>query len=373
MKMKAAVYERYGPPDVVELKDVAKPVPNDNEVLIKVRATTVSSGDWRVRSLAMPYGFGFLARPILGISRPRQRILGTELAGDVEAVGKDVTTFKPGEAVFAFSGAKMGCHAEYKSMPAEGSVARKPANLTFDEAAALSFGGTTVLDFFRRGRLQRGERALINGASGAIGTAAVQIARHFGAEVTGVCGPTNVSLVRSLGAVSVIDYTTEDFTKNGESYDVIVDTAGTAPFSRSRGSLRQGGRLLSVLGTLPGLLQAPWVSMTSGRKVIAGPAGNRPEDVRLLAKLAESGEFKPVIDRRYPFEQIVEAHRYVDSGHKKGSVVVMFRRYPPTTHALRVGANTALDRVSRRRSGAGRSTTTASSSSFSSSKARRRA
>ncbi len=322
MKMRAAVYERYGPPDVVELKDVDKPVPKDNEVLIKVRATTVSSGDWRVRSLAMPYGFGLLARPILGISGPRRRILGTELAGDVEAVGKDVTKFKPGDPVFAFSGASMGCHAEYKCMPEDGSVARKPANLTYDEAAALSFGGTTALDVFRRGRLQRGEHALINGASGAVGSAAVQIARHFGAEVTGVCGPANVEIVRSIGATRVIDYTQEDFTKNGESYDVIVDTAGTAPYSRSGGSLKTGGRLLVVLGTLPGMLQAVWVSLTSSKKVIAGPAGNRPEDVRLLGQLAEAGAFTPVIDRRYPFEQIVEAHRHVDRGHKKGSVVV---------------------------------------------------
>jgi NADPH:quinone reductase-like Zn-dependent oxidoreductase len=201
-------------------------------------------------------------------------------------------------------------------------LARKPANLTYDEAAALSFGGTTALGFFRRGRLQRGELSLINGASGAVGSAAVQIARHFGAEVTGVRGPANVDMVRSLGAKRVIDYTKEDFTKNGETYDVILDTAGTAPYSRSGGSLKKGGRLLVVLGTLPGMVQAAWVSLTSSNKVIAGPAGNRTEDVRLLGQLAEAGAFTPVIDRCYPFEQIVEAHRHVDSGHKKGSVVV---------------------------------------------------
>lgn len=207
-------------------------------------------------------------------------------------------------------------------MPEDGAVALKPANLTFDEAAALSFGGMTALDFFNRAKLQRGERVLINGASGGVGTAAVQLARHFGADVTGVCSTANVELVRSLGASHVIDYTKEDFTQNGETYDVIVDTVGTAPFPRSKASLKEGGRLLMVLAGLPDMLQIPWVSMTSGKKVIAGPAATRTEDLRFLAKLAETGEFKPVIDRRYPFEQIAEAHRYVDTGRKKGNVII---------------------------------------------------
>ena len=207
-------------------------------------------------------------------------------------------------------------------MPEDGAVALKPANLTFDEAAAISFGGTTALDFFRRGKLQSGERVLVNGASGGVGTAAVQLAKHFGADVTGVCSTANVELVRSLGANQVIDYTKEDFTENGETYDIIVDTAGTAPFSRSKDSLKEQGRLLLVLGGLPDMLQVPWVSMTSSKKVIAGPAAWRAEDLRFLAKLAEAGEFRPVIDRRYPFEQIAEAHRYVDTGRKKGNVVI---------------------------------------------------
>jgi NADPH:quinone reductase-like Zn-dependent oxidoreductase len=320
--MKAVVYERYGPPDVLQLKEVAKPAPRDNEVLIKSHATTVTSGDWRARSLEMPVGFGILGRLVFGISRPRQPILGTELAGVIESVGKDVKNFKVGDQVFAFSGARMGCYAEYRCMPEDGSVALKPANLTYDEAAALSFGGTTALDFFRRAKLQSGERVLINGASGGVGTAAVQLARHFGADVTGVCSAANVELVRSLGASHVIDYTREDFAANGETYDVIVDTVGTAPFSRSKGSLRERGRLLLVLGGLPDLLRVPWVSMTSSRKVIAGPAAERPEDLRLLAQLAEAGEFKPVIDRRFPFAQIAEAHRYVDTGRKKGNVTI---------------------------------------------------
>jgi NADPH:quinone reductase-like Zn-dependent oxidoreductase len=207
-------------------------------------------------------------------------------------------------------------------MPEDGAVALKPRNLTYDEAAALSFGGTTALDFFRRGKLQRGEKLLINGASGGVGTAALQLARHFGADVTGVCSTANMELVKSLGATHVIDYTKEDFTQNGETYDVIVDAAGTAPFSRSKNSLKQGGRLLQVLSGLPDMLQIPWVSMTSSKKVIAGPATGRPVDLRFLAELAEAGEFKPVIDRRFPFRQIVEAHRYVDTGRKKGNVII---------------------------------------------------
>lgn len=321
-RMKAIVYERYGSPDVLKVQEVAKPTPKDNEVLIRTRATTVTSGDWRVRSLDVPPGFRLMSRLIFGIRKPKQPILGTELAGDVAAVGKNVSRFKVGDPVFAFDGARMGCHAEYKCMPEHGAVARKPANLTYEEAAALSFGGTTALDFFRRGKLKRGEAVLVNGASGAVGTAAVQLARHFGAEVTGVCGTANVELVRSLGADHVIDYTKDDFTKNGRTYDIIVDTAGTAPYSRSKGSLTPNGRLLVVLGGMSAILLMPWVALTSKRRVVAGPAAERPEDVRVLAELAAAGEFKPVIGRRYPFEHIAEAHRYVDTGHKRGNVVV---------------------------------------------------
>lgn len=320
--MKAIVYEKYGPPDVLEIREVAKPIPMDNEVLIRVRATTVTIGDSRVRSLRMPEGFGPIARLVLGVSKPRQTILGSELAGTVEVVGKDVAKFNVGDEVFAFTGARLGCYVEYKCMSQEGAVALKPANLTFDEAAAISSGGTTALYFFRRAKLQRGEKIVVNGASGAVGTAAVQIAKHYGAEVTGICSTANIELVRSLGAHHMIDYTKEDFTKNGQTYDIIVDTAGTAPFSRSNASLKEGGRLLLVLSSMSDTLQAPWISLTSGKKVIATPSAWRTEDVAFLAKLAESGEFKPIIDRRYPFGQIAEAHRYVDTGRKKGNVVI---------------------------------------------------
>jgi NADPH:quinone reductase-like Zn-dependent oxidoreductase len=316
------IYEKYGPPEVLQLKEIEKPAPNDHEVLIKVRATTVTAGDWRARSLNMPGGFGPFARLVFGMLRPRQPILGCELAGDIEAVGKDVQRFKVGDQVFAFTAVAMGCHAEYKCLSEDGRLALKPPGLSYEEAAAISSGGTTALHFFRKADLKIGEKVLINGASGGVGTAAMQLARYFGADVTAVCSAGNAELVSSLGAAKVIDYTKEDFTKNGETYDVIVDTAGTAPFSRSKDSLKDGGRLLRVLGDLSDLFQAPWVSLTSRKKMIAGPASSRPEDLRFLAELAQTGKFRPVIDRRYLFEQLVEAHRYVDSGRKKGNVVI---------------------------------------------------
>jgi len=320
--MKAVVYERYGPPDVLHLKEVEKPTPKDNEVLIKVHATSVTSGDCRVRSLKVPVGFGLMSRLVFGVMRPRQPILGTELAGEIESIGKNVREFKVGDQIFASSGVAMGCYAQYKCIRDDGAIADKPRNLAYDEAVALSFGGTTALDFLRRAKLQSGETVLINGASGGVGTAAVQLARHFGAEVTGVCSTANLDLVRSLGAAHVIDYTKQDFTRNGETYDLIVDTAGTAPFARSKDSLKQGGRLLLVLAGLPAMLPMLWVSMTSNKKIIAGPAAVRAEDLRVLAELAQAGEFRPVIDRRYPLEQIAEAHRYVDTGRKKGNVII---------------------------------------------------
>ncbi len=304
------------------MQEIPKPTPKDNEVLIRVRATTVTSGDWRVRSMRVPKGFGLLARLALGLSRPRQPILGTELAGDIEAVGKNVQAFKVGDAVFAFGGAKMGCYAEYKCVPENGLLALKPANLTYEEAAALSFGGTTALDFFKRANIQQGDKVLINGASGGVGTAAIQLAKHFGAEVTGVCSTANLALIQSIGADHTIDYTQQDFSKSGETYDIIMDTVGNAPFSRSKRALKDGGRLLLVLASFADILSAPWISMTGKKKVIAGPVSERAEDIKTLAKLAESGILKPVIDRSYPLEKITDAHTYVDAGHKKGNVII---------------------------------------------------
>ncbi|MDP2368363.1 NAD(P)-dependent alcohol dehydrogenase [Rhodoferax sp.] len=327
--MKAVIYEHYGPPEVLQWQEVARPTPKDHEVLIKVHASTVTAGDWRVRSLTMPRGFGLISRLVLGLRKPRQAILGVELAGTVVALGSKVNQFKVGDQVFGMDGAHMGCYAEYKCMPQDGALALKPASLSFEEAAALSFGGTTALDFFRRANLKSGETVLVNGASGGVGTAAVQLAKHFGAEVTAVCSGANAALVRSLGADHVIDYAKQDFTTNGQTYELIVDTAGTAGFSRCKGSLADKGRLLLVLGGLAELLQAPWVGLSSGKKIIAGPATERAQDVRLLAELAGAGKFKPVIDRRYPVAQIVEAHRYVDTGRKRGNVVITWDTLAP--------------------------------------------
>jgi NADPH:quinone reductase-like Zn-dependent oxidoreductase len=216
----------------------------------------------------------------------------------------------------------MRCHAEFKCLPESGAVALKPPNLSFDEAAALSFGGNTALDFFKRGKLQPGDKVLVNGASGAVDCAAIQLAQHFGAEVDGVCGPANAEFVKSLGARRVFDYTKEDFTQSGQTYDVIMDTAGTAPYFRCSRSLKKDGRLLLVLSGIGGLLQIPWVALTSRRRVVAGPASESGENLRLLAELAQAGRLRPVVDRRFTFERIADAHRLVDSGHKRGNVVV---------------------------------------------------
>jgi len=326
--VKAYTYDRFGPPEVLALKEVPTPAPGDHEVLVRIRATTVTAGDWRVRSLEVPRGFGLLSRLALGITGPRQPILGSELSGEIEATGRAVTRFRVGDEVFGFTGTRLGCHAEYRCLPEEGhgrkgeAVALKPAGLGHGEAAALSFGGTTALSFLRKAKLQRGEKVLVVGAAGGVGSAAVQLARHLGARVAGVCSTANLALVRSIGAEQVFDYTREDFTRSGERYDVIMDTAGTAPFSRCGGSLAEGGRLLVVLGSLPEMLRAPWVSLTTRKKVIGGVASWGVEDLRFLATLAEAGQFRPVIDRRYRFHEMVEAHRHVDAGHKRGNVVV---------------------------------------------------
>lgn len=321
--MKAAIYKKYGSPEVVHIEEVQKPVPKDNEVLIKIHASTVNSADWRARSLEMPKGFSMLGRLIFGIFGPRQPILGMELAGTIEAIGKDVSEFEIGDQVFADCGTGAGAHARYKSMPQDGAIALKPKNLSFEEAASLCFGGTVGLDFLQKlGQIKQGDKLLVNGASGTTGTALVQIAKYFGANVTGISSTANLKLVKSIGADKVIDYTKEDFTKNGETYDIIVDTAGNAPWSRSKDSLNKTGKLLLVFSSLKDMLLASFVSKKNGKKLIAGVAGGSAKSLKFLANLAEQGRFKPVIDRTYPLEEIVEAHRYVDSGRKKGSVVI---------------------------------------------------
>ena len=323
--MQAAVYERYGPPEVVEIRDVPMPRPKSNEVLIQIHATTVSSGDWRARSLELPRGFGALGRLVFGIRKPRQPILGTEFSGRIAGIGANVTRFRLGDEVFGFAGAAMGSHAEYRCMAEDGLLAFKPAHLAHEEAAALSFGGLTVLGFFRRANLKAGERIAINGASGSIGVAAIQLAKHIGAHVTAVSSGANLALSKSLGADEVVDYTREDFAMSGQCHDVILDAAGTAPLSRVKHSLSRRGRFIPVLGSLSDLLQTPWINATTQRRIVSGVVRSQPEDLRLLGELATRGAYRSVIDQRYDFAQIVEAHRHVDTGRKRGSVVVSVR------------------------------------------------
>jgi len=320
--MKAIVYEKYGPPDVLELKEVEKPTPKDNEILIKIFATTVHRGDVRTRGSTFGLFLWLPMRIIFGLIRPRKKILGMELAGEIESVGKDVKQFKEGDQVFASTGLGYGAYAEYKCMPEEAPVEIKPANMSYEEAAAIPNAAITVLYFLRKSNIQSGQKALIHGASGSLGTFAVQLAKYYGAEVTGVCSTTNLEMVKSLGADKVIDYTQEDFTKSGQTYDVIFDTVGKASFSHSKSSLKKRGVYLTINPTLAHILQMLWTSMIGSKKVILGIPKGSTEDRIFLNELIEVGKLKSVIDRSYPLEQIVEAHQYVDKGHKKGNVVI---------------------------------------------------
>jgi NADPH:quinone reductase-like Zn-dependent oxidoreductase len=324
--MKAIVWTKYGSPDVLQLKEIAKPTPKANEVLIKIYATTVTAGDCEARSLKMPILIRLPMRVYVGLRKPKRiTILGQELAGEIEAIGKDVKRFKAGDQVFGTTGLGFGAYAEYICLPEEsamGVLATKPANMTYEEAAAVPTGGLEALHFIRKANLRRGEKVLIIGAGGSIGTFAVQLARHFGAEVTGVDRARKSGMLRSIGAEHVIDYTQEDFTRNGETYDVIFDVPGKSSFSGSIRSLKQNGRYLLANPGLSHTLQGPWTSMRSGKKVIFGAASQKTEDLIFLRELIEAGQIKAVIDRRYSLEQIAEAHRYVDTGQKQGNVVI---------------------------------------------------
>jgi NADPH:quinone reductase-like Zn-dependent oxidoreductase len=322
--MKAIVYNEYGPADVLHLKEVEKPSPKDNEVLIKVHATSVTAGDCNARGFVfVPPGFGFLARLMFGLRKPRQPVLGTELAGEIVAAGKDVRRFKVGDQVFGTS-VKYGAYAEYICMAEDARLVVKPANLTWAEAASIPFGASTAIYFLRdMAKLQPGQKVLIIGASGCTGVYAIQLAKYYGAEATGVCSTRNLELIRSLGADQVIDYTQEDFTQNGQTYDVILDMVpGRSSFGRYKGSLKPGGLYLAGAGGLDSFVQMAWTALTGGKKVIAGMAPDRREDLVFLKELLEADKLKPVIDRRYPLEQAADAHRYADTGRKKGSVVI---------------------------------------------------
>ena len=323
--MKAVVYEKYGSPDVLKLKEVNKPAPKDNEVLIKVYATTVTVADFRSRSFTVPRSVWLPARITLGLRKPKKQILGVELAGEIESVGKDVKRFKKGDQVFAATLISYGAYAEYKCLPEDAAIAIKPSNISYEEAAALPIGARTALHFLRKANTLAsvpGQKVLVYGASGSVGTYAVQIARYFGAEVTGVCSTSNVDLVKSLGADQVIDYTAEDFSKYGETYDVIFEAVDKSSFSACMKALKKDGIYLNVTAPLPGF-QMLWTKMTTDKKLMLGEnPPERAEDLIFLKELVEAGQLKPVIDRCYPLEQIVEAHRYVDKGHKKGNVVI---------------------------------------------------
>ena len=325
--MKAIVWTRYGPPEVLELREVKKPTPKEDEVRIRIYATTVTAGDCELRSLKFPVYLSLPMRLWRGFLKPRENsILGTELAGEIEAVGKDVKRFKEGDQVFGSAGLNFGANAEYICLPEqpgemEGGVAIKPTNMTYEEAATVPFGGRDALHFLRKGNIQSGQKILINGAGGSIGTYAVQLAKHFGAEVTAVDSTGKLDMLRSIGADHVVDYTQEDFTKNDETYDVIFDVVGTISFSPSDRSLSENGTYLLAN---PGkqMFRGLWTRMTSTKKVIMQTSSPTIEELIYLRELIEAGNIKTVIDRSFPLEQIVEAHEYVETGHKMGNVVI---------------------------------------------------
>jgi NADPH:quinone reductase-like Zn-dependent oxidoreductase len=328
--MKAVVYTEYGPPEVLHLEELEKPAPKEDEILIRVYATTVNIGDLWARNFkeitpsrfTMPLPLWFPSRMYFGVRRPRINILGSEFAGEIEAVGRNVKRFRKGDQVFGYRGQSMGAYAEYLCVPEDGLVAIKPANMTYDEAATVPYGALTALSLLRKVNIQRGQKVLINGASGGIGSAAVQLARYFGAEVTGVCGTSRLEFVKSLGADKVIDYTRQDFTQSDETYDLIFDILGKSSFSRCKNSLKQNGIYLLASFKMKQLLQMLWASITGGKKVICALSSESREDLVFIKELAEAGKIRSILDRCYPLEQAAEAHRYVEKGYKTGSVII---------------------------------------------------
>lgn len=327
--MKAVVYTEYGSPDVLQLQQVDKPAPQDNEILVRIHASSVGYGDLLARNFRnnrsafnMPSLFWLLTVMEFGYRNPKKQILGAEFAGVVEAAGKDVTRFKVGDPVFGYRGPSFGANAEYLCMPEDGLVAPKPSNMTYEEAATVPYGALTALNLLRKANIQPSQKVLINGASGAIGSAAVQLAKDAGAEVTGVCGTQRLAFVAALGADKVIDYTRENFTRNGETYDLIFDILGRSSFSGVRDSLKPGGRYLRASFKGRELAQMLWTSIAGDRKVICALAGYKLEDLVLIKELVEAGKIRSMVDRYYPLEQTADAHRYIESGHRTGHVVI---------------------------------------------------
>ncbi len=316
--MKAIVFTKYGPPEVLQLQDVEKPIPKDKEIRLRIKATAVNSGDVRLRK-ADP----FAVRLFFGLMKPKINILGSVFSGEVESIGSKVKLFKVGDKIFGHTDMSFGAYAEYICLPENGSLALLPDNFSHKEAAVIPFGGVTALHFLKKAAIKPGQKVLIVGASGSVGSSAVQLAKYFGANVTGVCSTTNIDLVKSIGVDNVIDYTKEDFTKNGESYDVIFDTVNTISVSRSLKSLNKNGIMILSAAELSEMLQGFWISMTSGKKVLTGVISHQAEDIIFLKELIETGKLKPVIDRTYSIEQIAEAHAYVEKGHKKGNVAIV--------------------------------------------------
>ena len=315
--MKAAVYTQYGPPEVLQIKDVEMPKAKDNEILVKIKATAVNSGDVRLRK-ADPFAVRFL----FGLIKPKINILGSVFSGEIESIGKDVTLFKVGDHVFGHTNMSFGAYAEYISLPESGSLALIPANLSDNEAAAIPFGGVTALHFIKKANIKPNQNILIVGASGAVGSAAVQLAKSYGAIVTGVCSTANIDMVKSIGADKVIDYTKEDFTKNGEIYDLIFDAVNTISVTRSIKSLTKNGIMILSAAGMKEMLQGLWISMTSNKKVLTGVISHNATDIIFLKDLIEAGKYKSVVDRTYPLKQIADAHAYAEKGHKKGNVVI---------------------------------------------------
>jgi NADPH:quinone reductase-like Zn-dependent oxidoreductase len=332
--MKAIIYTEYGTPDVLKIKEMAKPTPKDNEILVRVHATPVNYGDLTARNFAnlasnqfnMPAPLYLPARMAFGWNKPKINILGSELAGEVEAVGKSVTKFKASDQIFAYLGMNMGANAEYICIPESGTVALKPANLSYEEAATLPYGAIMATSLLAKANIQRGQKVLINGASGGIGSMAVQLAKHFGADVTGVCGTPRLEFVKSLGADKIIDYTKEDFTQNGETYDLIFDILGRSSFSKLKRSLKPNGIYLLASYKMKAVFQMLWTSITgSKQKVICAFANETSESLVFVKGLVEEGKIKAIVDKSFPMEQAAEAHRYVEQGHKQGNVVITIR------------------------------------------------